>query len=153
MRAIKFRAWDATAKEPYMAEVIGIKWFYVNESYDKVHYGASEPLVECAKVDKSFGLKCHSNTSVPLSQVILMQFTGLHDKNGKEIWEGDVVRWQWIGRKKQKFGPPAEVKMATLYEGYDNKGRTGWIAADCFVDEKCEVLGNIYENPELLNEK
>lgn len=70
------------------------------------------------------------------------QFIGLFDKNDKEIYEGDVVTWGYEN---------AEVKFGTLIEDPDeSRGRTGWIVDDCFVDSRCEVIGNIYENPELL---
>jgi len=74
----------------------------------------------------------------------LEQFTGLLDRNGKEIYEGDIVTWG--------YGPTA-VRFAALEEdneeGYPVK-RIGWIVDDCFLDGNCEVIGNIHENPELL---
>jgi len=75
--------------------------------------------------------------------IIFMQYTGLRDKNGVEIYESDIVMW------REDLGP-AIVTMGTLHEG-DDEERTGWIALDCFVDDKCEVIGNIYENKELLD--
>ena len=120
MRQIKFRAWHTELK--IMAEVAKLHWF--KDAF-------------CADIR---GVPELGNENF-----ILMQFTGLHDKNGKEIWEGDLVRWNWKGNKY----PPMEVKMGTLYEG-DDKTRTGWIAFDSFVDENCEVLGNVWENPELV---
>lgn len=75
-------------------------------------------------------------------KVHLMQYTGLKDKNGKEIYEGDVVKAEeYVGFKNLT----AEV----IY----NRGRfslnTGTIPED-LIPELCEIIGNIYENPELL---
>ena len=67
----------------------------------------------------------------------LMQFTGLLDKNGKEIYEGDVIRW---GAKKSK---------AVQW----NNHRNGWNFQDHQKNYTptilWEIIGNIYENPEL----
>ena len=85
------------------------------------------------------------------SSTPLMQYTGLKDKNGVEIYEGDVVRWWWDHIPEPHYGPNAVVRFGTIYEG-DDHDRTGWVVDDCFVDEKCEVIGNIYENANLLRE-
>ena len=71
-----------------------------------------------------------------------MQFTGLHDKNGKEIWEGDVVRYS-IQRTYQTN--PMEVKIPDIYKdlGHDDH----YYLPD---EDSFEVIGNIYENPDLL---
>lgn len=76
---------------------------------------------------------------------ILEQFTGLLDKNGKEIYEGDIVS-QFIG--KSYYTGPAVVKYTiTEYHcGYYIRGLELGIER-C---ETCEIIGNIHENPELL---
>lgn len=88
------------------------------------------------------------------------QYTGLHDKNGKEIYEGDVVLYE-------------DWEMA--YEGggndsFINKGIIEYVECNCCFNvterqtvelqdvlykdnESLEVIGNIYDNPELLGEK
>jgi len=62
-----------------------------------------------------------------------LQFTGLKDKNGKEIWEGDVVRWD------ERHGL---MKQAVVE--WRDQGFIPYLCLDT------EVLGNIYENPELI---
>jgi len=70
----------------------------------------------------------------------LMQFTGLFDKNGKEIWEGDIL-WGEDDSKVEILWENACVQMK------DESGDS-WLAADhC---KYWEVIGNIYENQELL---
>jgi uncharacterized phage protein (TIGR01671 family) len=70
----------------------------------------------------------------------LMQFTGLHDKNGKEIYEGDIVG---------NFGQPLVVMWD--YDGYALFDRIQGVGVrEASLDDDCEVIGNIYENAELL---
>jgi hypothetical protein len=69
----------------------------------------------------------------------VMQFTGLHDKSGKEVYEGDIV-------KKESNG---DLRVVSFKDGIFAPypwTYGGW-------NEVSEVIGNIYENPELLNEK
>lgn len=71
------------------------------------------------------------------------QFTGLKDKNGKEIYEGDIIRVN--GRNMEVF----------FKDGYFGWGQEhdGKYSFDPFDGEEVEVIGNIYENPELIKEK
>lgn len=78
------------------------------------------------------------------------QFTGLYDKNGKEIYEGDIVQLDYITTLgKHRIGLSFEVKWCTQ-EGC-------WVGWDGFVENTLQqthkmfvVKGNIYDNPELL---
>lgn len=123
MRKLKFRVWDKLRKEMLSSQEIELSWL----------------PNECLLVngDDRIG-------DADYGSFILMQFTGLHDKNGKEIYEGDIldnapqmirICWDTIGGKW--FGHYVDKKRTSSF----------WLGSE-FKNYK--VIGNIYENPELL---
>ena len=88
-------------------------------------------------------------TTKPIKEIILMQSTGLEDKNGTEIYEGDIVQavafLKWIGIVKYDT-----EKAAFMLDGVnDTHTRDNYVYMSQF-DDDFEILGNIYENPELM---
>lgn len=122
----KFRAWDKLDKEIY--EVEEINWF--NGEFDYIGDGIT------FKRDAE--------------DVELMQSTGLFDKNGKEIFEGDIVDYK--GRKAVIKWHGSYASFIYRFVDELNKRSAEWYLL-YLAYLKCEVIGNIYENPELLEIK
>ncbi len=80
----------------------------------------------------------------------LMQFTGLKDSKGKEIWEGDIVKHSHHSRPQTVFYSEIDARYKIGWQGH----RTQFDKqSDAFYSEIMEVIGNIYENKELLKGK
>lgn len=90
---------------------------------------------------------------IPFDEVILMQSTGLHDKNDKEIFDGDILT---DGHTTGNIRNHPTLGFYTVdessKEGYlsDTVGIEDFEEAKEFMRNSIEVIGNIYENPELL---
>ena len=121
MREIKFRAWCKC----YDTMIFSEKY------YTKRNFG--------------YDFYCDS-TGFKDDKHIIMQYTGLKDKNGKEIYEGDIVQ------DFQKFN--ADVKfMNGAFKYCSSDGcPVEFLNIVSIMEDKLEVIGNIYENPELLRE-
>jgi uncharacterized phage protein (TIGR01671 family) len=134
-REIKFRVWDGS-KMVYniIAGIFGV--FYVNPGSNKK---GLDPKDSASLTP--FNTKYPDDTPV-------MQFTGLHDKNGKEIYEGDIVKWYVNDQIHEGI-----VEYVDGYGGYDMKHFEDKYHVCCdWFRGQYEVIGNIYENPKLINQ-
>lgn len=91
---------------------------------------------------------------VPASDFILMQSTGLKDKNEKEIFEGDIVKYK-IGCNTYTEEVAYDKNFARFGVRYANADIifTFWELAEDIDLSSLEIIGNVYENPELLGER
>lgn len=86
---------------------------------------------------------------IPFGEAILMQSTGLKDKNGVEIFEGDIVI-AWSQGVKGTFEIKRRIDgLWLLYPAWKD-GRFWYLSPTEDGRESIEVIGNIYENPELI---
>lgn len=101
------------------------------------------------KINKKMVTRNELNFSIPFDKHnngndILMQFTGLKDKNGKEIYEGDILKTDdYIGITSYGYAEffISEIKTKNYIDIYD-----------MIEEQNGEVIGNIYQNPELLKD-
>lgn len=87
---------------------------------------------------------------VEIGNAILMQSTGLKDNNGKEIFEGDILDYK--GRKALVRWHGSYASFIYRFVDELQKRKTEWKPL-YLAYIKCEIIGNIYENPELLEDK
>ncbi len=154
MKEIKFRAWNKTDK------VMRNMLCYSNIS-------------GCALLSIDNGNE-KSSSWFRKDEIELMQYTGLHDKNGKEIYEGDIVkqsfeisRWDaWdecildlngtdIGEVTIIPSKGACIKNPICCREENGEVTETNVKHKMFkniVSSRCEVIGNIHQNPELLKE-
>ena len=80
----------------------------------------------------------------------LMQSTGLFDRNGKEIFEGDILDYR--GRKALVRWHGSYASFIYRFVDEPHKQKAEWKPL-YLAYMKCEIIGNIYENPEFLEDK
>ncbi|ORB29501.1 YopX family protein [Mycolicibacterium parafortuitum] len=151
-RTIKFRAWDGTK----MQTVASIDWDWEDE-------GSIESLCALSGffVDGS-PLRFYTDHA---DKPMLMQYTGVRDKHGLEIYEGDIVHsetsplWLRVEWFDSAFSlvPVRSSSLATAVKWRMNTNRMKVMSIHAMICSKeakdlypLEVVGNIYENPELL---
>ncbi len=139
MRIYKFRAWDSEEE----------KMYYSDKDYGHHFFEFKDGNLKCFVIIDP----CPGHIEPTCEEIDNpMQSTGIFSKNGKEIWEGDIVQNYyrndpykiifydgsfrgWYGRKEE----PSQDMRGFAFDEFEGKGS--------------EVIGNVWENPELMEEK
>lgn len=117
-RELKFRVWNKTKEKSYF-DTATMEQQYMDSGYMTYFDILS--------------------VNIPEKDYILMQYTGMKDTEGKEIYEGDIVTFEGITLYEVKF-----IRGGFAVEFKDGHRYLGQFANP-------EVIGNIYQNPELFN--
>lgn len=142
MREIKFRAWDAK--------------FKVMFEHGEISVSEEESPISFVSLFNN-----------PCEGFYVMQFTGLRDKNGREIYEGDMIRQQvnshiWFyqigciddgGANLYAINIRDNVTIDDETDTYTYQMTEERVGQSRLIPSGCEIIGNIYENPELLEAK
>ena len=136
----KFRAWDKESKLMLDVLAIDFKRKYILADF------------KTRKIYPDLGY-WREETDIPFSEIILEQSTGLFDKNGKEIFEGDIIFTEedminLSNLESFKMQVPNVVKFDEEKAKYCLYQK-GWGNID-FDIKDMKVAGNVHENPELL---
>ena len=130
MREIKFRAWDKINKEfsnhtnrdPFMDLSMGDIFYWERRQNED---GVYEGDIIMKDEDKN--------------RFVLQQYTGLKDSSGKEIYEGDILKWEY----PEEFLNLVIVRWTNEEEDYD-----GWVTTNLIGQGgECKIIGNIFEKP------
>ena len=137
MRELKFRVWDKR-----------------NKSWDK--YLLLNTTGKIVVVDDDYGAQ--ANTADNQENYVIQQYTGLKDKNGKEIYEGDIVKTvDGVSKLAVEFAEYTHGEVKWLREGFEvcqeyiGATRLSVFSCDYFTSD-LEIIGNIFENSELLKQ-
>ena len=134
MREIKFRAWYKPKR--VICKVTAVDWLYQKININYIPEGED-----------------YEGYNDSWQNFVLMQFTGLKDKNGKEIYEDDIVIFQFYHVKRVGKVFYERGSFWLIDDPKAEPGTFGHQFLSRYRDSKLEVIGNIWETPSLWKGK
>lgn len=145
-REIKFRAYHEQSKEMFWFDIM---WGNCDKGKVGGGYIGMVPFGMTRENTNSYN---GNQTLIDPAECYIMQYTGLKDKNGNEIYEGDiiifeggkdyprVIEWHILGLRVKQINSENNFRLHYPFVGNDG------------YDTDWEIIGNIYEQPNLLNQ-
>lgn len=125
-RLLKFRAWDPVSKRMYPEFYL----FGETTCFDLISQWLMEATPEASSLMR-------------MNDAVITQFTGLQDSKGKDIFDGDILQYQ---SHKPEFS-----KCIVRWTREEEDNHPGFVIHDSYCQYGVpEIIGNIFENPELL---
>lgn len=125
-RLLKFRAWDTISKRMYPEFYL----FGETTCFDLISQWLMEATPEASSLMR-------------MNDAVITQFTGLQDSKGKDIFDGDILQYQ--------SHEPQFSKCIVRWTREDEDNHPGFVIHDSYDQYGApEIIGNIFENPELL---
>lgn len=138
-----------------MREIIFRGKCFNTEEWVEGYLGIEVPdelVIQQFSYDEYFESDCIDQHSVKPESV--GEYTGLCDKNGKKIFEGDIVQYELHDIRNRaviKYGAPKEDSFCYGWYLDDNNGNTAFLLCKDWVKNyNCQVIGNIHDNPKLV---
>lgn len=135
MRKHKFRIWDDDAQEMIYeggyAHFVGCNSIFIGVG--------SQGVIFYDRCDAVKGYEIDTD-----NRYEVMEYTGLHDKNGDEIWEGDIIKHEIWGIFKIVWD-----ELSAAFRAVSEDGEKDLNLAHAQL-QRTKVIGNIYKNPEIL---
>lgn len=135
-REIKFRAWDINEETMIYSSEEDAKFILESGSW-------SVKFVREKNFDNE-GIEIDAPVYLESDDIELMQYTGLKDKNGKDIYDGDILSGHSDGNVK------VEWAVGSWECIFSDEGNISIEEMCVWFGNNSEVVGNIYENPELI---
>ncbi len=136
MREIKFRVWSKI-KQRWVENMLLLACI------------DGLPFSHIVEVDEESNIRHHVYNASGL-ELIVQQYTGLKDKNGKEVYEGDFIKYEHPSDEQVKLRNTSNIVLVRWTEEHHDH-HPGFITNDLWGQYgDFEVIGNTFENPELI---